>query len=1187
MAKKFCLLLLALALVFTLAAQNTGRLSGSVQDASGAALPGATVNLYVAGGAAPVATVTTSQEGIFFFPGVQPVVYDLSIEAKGFQKVIRRNLKVDSGLELSLPATKLDVASQTEVVEVSATVVGVQTSNAEVATTITNEQVRRLPTLNRSPLALLDTQAGVGGNGRTNRTINGLRPSYANITIDGINIQDNFIRANTLSFQPNMLLIDQVGEMTISTSNTLASDGSGAAQLKFTTPSGTNSFHGNLYWFNRNNAMAANTWFNNRNKVSRPFLNQNQGGGSIGGPIKKDKLFFYANYEAIRLRQQSAATRTILTPDARKGIFTYRDTAGALRQVNVLTAAGVGADPKTAAIIGQIPEVGNRPDLGDVLNTTGLGFNVRNNRTRDQITAKADWLPTSKNSFSTTVLWNRDVLDRPDLANDYSAVPKVANDGATKLWSGTWRWSPTATTVNELRGGFNFAPARFITNESFGSSIIALPLSLSNPLNTFRAQGRYTNTWNFSDNVSMFKGKHTFMFGGNYMKIHTDPYNDVNNIPVYTLGISAANTNGLNADKVPGVRAADLATANGLLSLMAGYVTSGLQQFNATAIGSGYVPGAAQERKMRMENYAGYFSDTWRMSNRLTLTLGARWEFYTPVTEANGLMLLPVIQNGNVIQTLLNPNGTLDYAGTVLKRPYYGKDWNNVSPNVGMAWQPFGDSKTVIRAGYSINYPNDDFIRAVDNNVLTNAGLSATRNLQNLTSTVNGGLPAVPTPAFKVPRTYADNYALDTQSAFGMPDPNLRTPYVQQWSLGIQREIFQGVLDVRYVGNRATKSFRAFDYNQVVVKDTAYLTDFKGALNNGNLARNATGVFNPAYNPAISGSVPLPFFNANLASGGLLNNATIRGQIERGEVGELATTYQVNGLTTNGYSFFRNPRALGTNMMSNYSNANYNALQIDYRRFYAAGFQVQANYTYGKVMSDASGDAQTLFEPFLDIDNGKIERARTPFDYTHAIKANGVWDIPVGKGRKVNISNTFADLIIGGWSVSGLFTWQSGAPFSILSSRGTLNRGGRSGQNTAIALTGKSALDSALSFRQTGNGPYMVAASAIGSDGRGVNADGRAPYDGQLFYNPGPGALGTLQRRMFSGPQFVNVSAAILKRFNVSESNYFEFRGEAFNLTNTPSFFIGDQSINSTTFGRITSTVSDRRVLQFGLLYRF
>jgi hypothetical protein len=390
------------------------------------------------------------------------------------------------------------------------------------------------------------------------------------------------------------------------------------------------------------------------------------------------------------------------------------------------------------------------------------------------------------------------------------------------------------------------------------------------------------------------------------------------------------------------------------------------------------------------------------------------------------------------------------------------------------------------------------------------------------------------------------------------------------------------------VGNRGVKQWRAFDYNQVLVRPDempGYFQDFMRAYENGLRSLAANNTFLPAYNPNIPGSQPLPFF-AQLPSGGLLTNATIIGNIQRGEVGNLASTYQINRL--NGpFNFFANRNALGTNSVSNYSAASYHGLQVDYRRTFRTGVQVQVNYSYSKVMSDASGDGQTRFEPFLDMRNPGIERGRVPFDLTHAFKLNGVWELPFGRGKQFEIANPVLNQIFGGWQVSGFLVLQSGNPFSITAPRGTLNRTARSANNTAFVLVDKNRLNDALGFRMTNDGPWFITSSAIGADGRAVAPDGRAPFDGQLFYNPAPGMIGGTQRNYFSGPSFYNTDLAVLKTFNITEGHRVEFRSEWFNFTNTPSFYFNGGDINSATFGRITSTANTSRIIQFGLYYRF
>lgn len=1183
---------LTLLLTFSAWTQVAGRLSGSITDQTGSVVPGAAISLSLEGGEATLMKQTSNENGLFLFSGLQPVTYTMTVESDGFSKYVVRQLKVNPGQETSLGTIALEVGSVTESVEVSAEAIQVQTANAVIATNITNAQIMRLPQLNRSPLALLTSQAGINFSGRESTTINGLRTSYNNVTIDGVNIQDNFIRTNALDFLPNSLLTDQIAEVTVSTSNSSTNFGGGATQVSFVTPSGTNELGGNLYWFNRNNVVAANGFFQNKDGLDRPFLNQNQVGGSLRGPIIKDKLFFYGNYEAFRLRQQSQANRTIMTDEARQGIFTYQTTAGVVQKVNLLTLAGRSADPVTGALINQLPSgsQANNFRLGDsseslLRNTVGYSYNIRNNRTRDNVTGKVDYYLTEKHAFAGTILWNRDILDRNDLTNNFDLVPPVANDGATRFFSAAWRWNPGPAITNELRGGLNLTPAVFATfnerPEYFVGSLI-----FSNPVNTFMDQGRYTDTFNLSNTTNWVIGKHNFQFGYQGQFMRTNPFNDAGIVPTYNLGISA-NQTGLVTAQLPGISAQDLTLANNMLATLAGILNTSTQTFNVTSRDSGFVAGANDNRNYEFDMHGFYVQDNWRVTDRFTLNLGLRYDYFTVVNERDSLALMPVVQ-GDLLSTIFS-DYTLDFAGKSVDRPFYGADRNNFAPNLGFAWDPFGNGDIAIRGGYSINYVNDNHIQSIRNSVNTNAGLNQVSQQVGLTGTLSNGRAALPSPTFKVPRTAADNYALNVGQALGVPNPGTITPYVQQWNFSIQKRLIGGVLEARYVGNKLTNGFRAFDYNQVRINEQGFLDDFKRARENGFLSQAATGAFNPAFNANIDGSQPLTVFPL-LGSGGLLTNATVRNLIQTGQPGELASIYQTNRL--NGpVAFFPNPLALATNVVQNFSNANYHGLQLDYRRAFTNGLQFQFNYAFSKAISDTAGDEQTNFQAFVDFNNTGLERARSIFDTTHSTKANFAYTLPFGEGGRYTTGSSFLNKVIGGWGVNGIMTYQSGAPFSVMSLRGTVNRGVRSNNtqngNPASSLLSKSELENLIALRMTGNGPFFFAPTVTGSDGRAAQPDGQGFFSGQAFFNPGPGDNGGLQRRMFTGPMWFNMDMGFMKSTTITERQTIEFRAEAVNAFNTVAFHVGDQDINSVNFGRITTTVTTPRRIQFGLYYRF
>jgi hypothetical protein len=1187
----FSIFCACVALIIPLHAQTAGRLAGSVVDQSGAAVPNARVGLFLHGSSTAVITAQTTSDGFFAIGTIRPELYDLTVEAAGFATAKIQNVKIDAAAETSLPAIRVEVASSSQSVQVTENVVSVNTTTIEIDKSITKSQLEELPALDRQVSTLFLTQTGVT-EARGAMVINGMRTTSTNVTYDGVNIQDNFIRGNSLDFIPNKTTLDQVQEVTLSTSNPNPALGNGASQVIMVTPSGNNTYHGSLYYYYRNAKFAATDWFANQTGAGKAPLKLNQFGGTVGGPIKKDKLLFYFNYEGFREVTSSPFNNTVLTAAARKGLLTYKTTAGATQQLNVLQAAGLGADSTVGGILSQIP-LPNNNNVGDGLNTAGYEINEPFNENRKTFSGKIDYYLSQKHVFSGSYNFNTDDVLRPDGLLGYFGGPVgVQNNNKGKLLSASWRWTPTSRLTNELRGGFNIASLPFnVTGAQPASYLTDGLISLPGINWSLFPQGRNSKVFSLQDNATYVRGKHTIYFGYQTYVLHEQPFTPNGNVvPAFGLSIQQVAPFQFTTNNIPGTQATYVGAANNLLATLGGIIGTYSQQFNITSQTSGYVPNALSNHNFVYNTYSGYVADNYKVLRRVTINAGLRYDYWTPVYDSQGLFFEPTLENHNATQTILDSNAVLNFIGNP-GHPFYNASKKNFSPNVGFAWDVFGDGKTSVRGGYSLSFFNDDTILSVIDAAGANAGTSATVANNNAYSLLKSGLPTIQTPKFTSPLPIATNFQLNSANGEAIIDPNLKTPYYQQFNIGIERQVKNTVFDLRYLGNHGTRLLQGFDQNQVNINANGFLGDFINAQNNGFLSQAAGKGFNPSFNSAIAGSKPLPVF-ATLPGGGLLTNGTVINDILRGEVGTLAQLYQQNGL--NGpINFFQNSNELLGRVLTNYANSTYNALQAEARGKLTKDLQFQFSYVYGKVMTDSPGTPQGNINDLLTLNNGRIERGRASFDDTHVFKANYIYNVPLGAGHRF-MSKGFMDRIFGGWTTSAFITHQSGNPFTVLDPLGTLNRAARATFQTAnINGTTKGQLDAVVGNRTyiNGNGVYFVNPSILSPAGQGVAPFGSPNYSGQLFFNPSPGQVGNLQLEQFSGPWATNANLSLQKTFKLFERHTLQFRADFFNVFNHASFEPSadgaNASVQSTTFGKSPADLFGPRVIQFALHYRF
>jgi hypothetical protein len=1279
-------------------AQTTaGRLSGVVSGPDGV-LPGATVTV-TDNKTGKELTVVTGGEGNFLFPQLEFGAYTVKITASGFKTYVANEVKIDVGREYNLTPT-LEVGSVQETVTVTAGADVVTNNTAQVSNTVSPQQILSLPLLTRNPLSLTNLQAGVASNSAQNTTINGMRTTFTNITRDGINIQDTFIRSNATDFAPGRPSVDDTGEFTIATSNQEADQGYGGAQIRLVTPRGTKDFHGALFAYNRNSAFAANSFFNNRQGLKRPFRNRNQYGGKVSGPLPiprfgeggagfyKGKGVFFFAYEGIKDPVTASATRTILTPFARSGGFSYtRATAGAAVNTTVggatvvcpaTTANNTGtcqisnflafaravatngaAIPSTISpiiasrVISQLPETSNFTG-GDGLNTAGYRLLRGSDQTRDQYASRIDVDFNEKSSITGVYNYNNESNLRPDAdTTKFTVTPAVTQLSVNKQLTVAYRRTFESNFVNEVRGGMFTSEVPFDRTDELPAYLIG-GLPVTNPENTFLAQGRNTKAFNLQDNADYVMGNHTFRFGAQSQVFKVNSYNDAGLVPTITLGSGTGNPALTTGNFTPYGGIASVTSANSFLNFFGGIYSTAAQSFNVNDLSKGY-EASRPVTPFRYENHSLYFADRWLATKGLTLSLGVRYEVFPALRLNNGLALEPFIENpDDPIPSLVNPNGKTVVIGTNAgrKNAYYKTDWNNFAPNLGVAWTPsfetgigkfmFGESgKSVIRGGYSHVYGNDSIVTSINNAAVGNPGLARTTfTISNITGRLDNGITTVTPGAFaQPPRSYLLNNAQNTffGTVFGI-DPKLQTPKVQQYNIGFQREFFGNTaLEIRYVGSRSDNLARGVDLNQIDIFNNGFLADFNRAASNlsintternnriatcvagGGTTTACTTTVNgqlplsAAFNSALPGSVQLslfPLLGALSGSGGGIGtapgtgqaaiNSTIAALIQNGTPADLALTYinstanlnnqpsSLNPTASPIIKFLRNPAAGAVDYFLNDAYYRYDSLQIEIRRRFSQGLYFQANYTFSKNLTNAVGTSQNLFEPYLDNNNKEQDKQRADFDQTHVFNFNGIYQLPFGKGKMFLNSGGLMDKVFGGWEVSGLAQWSSGAPISFTDTRGTLNRNGRSSRQTPNSTLTNDEIRALTGIFEANGRIYWIDPSVVNSQGAATNGYGTTAFPGQVFFNTKPGQTGNIGRMLIDGPKYFNINAALLKSIRFGENIRIQLRAEAFNLLNNVNFVQNTQfaDIGSTSFGQITSAFGPRE-FQFAARFEF
>lgn len=1241
-----------------------GRIDGTVKDPQGQVVPNVSVTVTNIG-TGEVLSATTTDEGAFTVNEVKPGTYTITAELQGFKKTTVENVAVQVGTTTNV-AIRLEVGTVAEQVNVSADdAVTINTSNSEIGEVIDRQRILELPLDGRNPFELTALQAGVQTKSNSDGelrsfSVNGNRTVANNLTVDGVNASDNFLKtpANiTLPVIP--VSVESIGEFRVTTSLPSAEFGRGSSQINAVTASGTNQFRGSVFNFHRNTVFNANNFFNNStiledgNSIPREPLIRNQFGGRLGGPVIKNKLFFFGSYEGKRESRGLSRNRLVYTQTALQGIFRYikglpttpANAAAATITANAGTATNQSGtcnatsgtvipngaicvqntlgipstarfnqpiDPTVRRYMSVMP-LPNNFQIGDGLNTGGFRFNAKVIAPTDQFTARFDYLLNDRNSIELVYNYG-DILFNGDYINEvepsYPNGPYGTRQTIGRGISAALRTVISPNITNEFRFGAQLSTVTFGNTADFSRGYQIDISNVFDPENQRISLGRNLRVLQFTDNLTWLRGNHTFKAGIEVRAPWVRRWTYAGVLPV--VNFSTDNSPGFSqTTHFRGSTSTDYLNARILVNTLTGALGSVTQVFNATSPTSGAVPGAPEIRKYGNYETNLYLQDSWRVRSNLSLSLGVRYELNTAPRELDNLGLLPI--GGSAALYGISGNGNLFRPGvlggpaqTILDFPtdgLYRTDKNNFAPVVGFAWDPFKKGKMSLRGGYRISYFQGTF-NTIDGTLDDNEGLILTTTRGINTGYLRDGFGVTPTPTVTIPavQSIQTNSTVDVR-AF---NENLKTPYLHDFTFGIQYEVFKGMsLEVRYVGNRGRKLYRGYDVNEVNIfavdqrTGMSILDAFRIAQNNLAVCRANSTVCTTdsfAFNAALTGSRPNPLMDVLFFGRATeFTNVNYITRLDQNRAGDFADYVSrvrlISGVR--GAPFFdavargdlpinfirANPNVRGAQYFDNGSESQYDSLQVEVTRRLSGGLRFQASYVWAKGLSDfvgSTGDTNS----FLTLRDTKREFAQ--FNNTHQFLGNVIYQLPFGRGRKyLRSTKGVVGALVSGWQVSTIVKWNTGDPLSILSGRGTFNRDDRSASNTVdvAADLDRSGIQGLTGIRTTANGVYYIDPNlAPGSTSNPSSV---------IFLNPKAGTIGSLGLSSIFGPRFFNVDFSALKRTRITERINVEFRAEVFNILNTVNFDNPETDINSPNFGRVTGIVGRPRLMQFGLRLNF
>ena len=1149
----------------------------------------------------------TTEAGTYVFEAVQVGNYTVTVQAPGFRQFVAKGNRVSIGS----PATvnvRLDVGQLTEQVQVSAVAELVQTSTSgNIGNVLSEQTIRQMPIVGsrgRSPLQLILLQPGVvtGPTTGSEVHVHGARDRAFNYTLDGLDNNEASAGGGTQdSSNPTRTNPNSLAEFRIISSNPTAENGrNSGAQVQAVTKSGTNEFHGDAFWFYRTPRLNANEWENNLSGLGKRQFVQNIYGGSLGGPIWKNKTFFFYNIQRLFATDTRSRDRLVYTQPARNGIWRYVpggrnrpagvagasvDAAGnpivGVSNYNVFSndPLRIGQDPTIKSQIATTP-LPNNFTGGDGLNTAYFTFASPANERQQDHTLKIDHVFSATNAVFARASWGYQNSEC-DAANNgdplFAGGPcQVNTTRDPHNIAFNWRWNPKPTVTNELVVGESAFTFNFLTvNEDINGLVFPGSGTIANSLgnrdvpvivpNILIGAGnlRELKTRQIVDNLSWVKGAHTFKFGVNLRWVqHNDQRGDIAGANA-TQDVDFDRTIAL-VDPATYNFPSDINTANDQPELQRS-VNFLLGRVGRTARGFGsdgqkFVTGPFIFNS-RFQEHDFYAQDTWKLRKNLTIDIGLRWEAKPGPTEANGKMRAP----SQPLVYGAAPSGSITW--NPVDR-LYRNDLLNLGPSIGFAWDPFGTGKTSVRSNYRIAYDR------VSTFLLSSAVFQSlpglTTSAANTTYGQGGGrlanLPRLNAPTVN-PASLAtpDNYNTSTITTV---DPNFKSPTTHMWSFGIQREVgAKFVVSADYIGRRAYNLLGSYNSNAVDIRNNGFLDAFNIAKAGGEstLLDRLTAPHSQRL-PTESGAA---FIRRQFSNDVSLNNVAIVAQslsrrVERGVNLPAAAGFSP-------YFFTPFPQFLGgSRIIDSNDFSTYHGLELQALRNVGNAI-VQFSYTWAKSLDTRSydptftlygtGSSQSASSHPFDLTNRKLNYARSDFDRRHVFQSHWLYELPFGR-----TGHSVMKQVIGGWTVAGNMRYQTGRPFTVFSGSNTLSDVNQSPAN----CNGCSPSDGQVFVDQTGLAFY---------------------FDQNLrskFSTPAPGQLGNLPRNFFQTAANFNVNATIVKRVAFTEQAGLELRADTTNLTNTPTWDVPTATLTSSIFGRLRTPISNAaRKVQLSMTFRF